>query len=116
MTVTDSLTGTELQLDLQGQRVLSELGAFFEEHELDVNDALPIRRAEDGTISITPRSGAAAGLQPERARSQIVAVVLENAPLTEAEARALLQACRPASIWPVSCNPAGASGCTPAAA
>src|SRR5690625_7739613 len=51
VTVSDSLTGTELQLDLQGQRVLSGLGAFFEEHELDVNDALLIRRAEDGTIS-----------------------------------------------------------------
>src|SRR5690625_7627561 len=54
-TVSDSLTGTELQLDLQGQRVLSGLGAFFEEHELDVNDALLIRRAEGGTISTTPQ-------------------------------------------------------------
>jgi len=91
VTVSDSLTGTELQLDLQGQRVLSGLGAFFEEHELDVNDALLIRRAEDGTISITPQKRERRpDYSSERARSQIVAVVLENAPLTEAEARALL--------------------------
>ena len=44
VTVSDSLTGTELQLDLQGQRVLSGLGAFFEEHELDVNRTMQLIR------------------------------------------------------------------------
>lgn len=87
----DSLTGSDLELDLQGERTLRGLSDYFQEHELDVNDSILIRRGADGAISLTAQKRERKqDFSSGHARERIVSTILESAPLTEAEARSLL--------------------------
>lgn len=90
VTAVDSVTGTQLELDLQGERVLRGLAGFFEEHGLDVNDSILLRRNAEGGISLTAQKRERRDFSSDQAKERIVTTLLDSAPLTEAEARTLL--------------------------
>lgn len=87
----DSRSGTEFPLTAAGDRLLRGLGEFFAEHDLEPNDTLLIRLEEDGRVKLTPQ---ARERRPRTAAApsarDIIRSVLDAAPVTEAEARALL--------------------------
>ena len=91
VSATDSASGEQYELKLVGERVLTGMQEFFAEHELDVNDTVLIRPAENGSISLTAHKRERRpdfGRQP--AADKIISTVLDAGPVTEAEARALL--------------------------
>lgn len=91
VSATDSVTGDQQELKLVGERVLTGMHDFFAEHELDVNDVIVLKPEAGGGMSLTPQKRER---RPGQARvpaaDRIVETVLEAAPVTEAEARALI--------------------------
>ena len=87
----DSQTGNVIPLTAEGERLLRGLGGFFEEHELSPNDVLRIKLAENGQVKITPQRRERrqqSGTVP--AAAEIIRVLRDAAPVTEAEARTLV--------------------------
>lgn len=86
----DTGSGDEFELNLVGERVLTGMHGFFSEHELDVNDVIIIRPAADGSLNLTPQKRERKPDYSRMSADRIVSTVLDAAPVTEAEARALL--------------------------
>ncbi len=86
----DTGSGEEHELSLVGERVLTGMHGFFKEHELDVNDVILIRPAADGSLNLTPQKRERRPDFSKMSADRIVKAVLDAAPVTEAEARALL--------------------------
>lgn len=89
--VLDTKSNEIYELDIEGPRTVAGLGPLFQDHRLDVNDALIIRPLDDGTFAITP---VARRRQPDWDRPDVVSrfldeLVAADNPLTEAEIRAL---------------------------
>lgn len=86
----DTGSGDEFELDLVGERVLTGMQGFFSEHELEVNDIIIIRPAADGSLNLTPQKRERKPDFSRLSADRIVDTVFDAAPVTEAEARALL--------------------------
>jgi hypothetical protein len=89
--VIDTISETEMEVGLRGERIVTGISGFFERHELGVNDIIRISKASDGSVSFTAR--------PRRrkpdwstadAAEHVVQQLSSAGPVTEAEARALL--------------------------
>ncbi len=80
ITAVDTRRDEEFELVAEGPRTVSGLQAFFDAHDLDVNDELLIRPLEDGRYAITPMPRAR---KPDYARPKAIAALLDE--LAEAE-------------------------------
>jgi hypothetical protein len=88
----DTVSGDELELIMANARQVGGLGEFFAAHELAVNDIVLIKPLEDGRIALTPepRPKKPDYREPKVAK-QLADKVLELAPLSEAEIRAMFE-------------------------
>src|SRR5690625_4055341 len=87
----DSRTGSSFELLAEGDRLLRGLGGFFEEYELRPNDTLLIAVEQSDQVKLTARKRER---RPDASQvptaAEISRRLLDAAPVTEAEARALM--------------------------
>lgn len=86
----DTVLGQEFELSIRGRRRIGGFGEFFRQHHLNVNDAILIRKQEDGRYSLTPmtRQRKPDYNDPATVARLLDAIALAG-PVTEAEIRAL---------------------------
>lgn len=89
--ILDTVSDELISVSFRAERTLTGLSAFFEQHDLQVNDAILIRKAQDGRVSFTPRARKRVRVRSsEETRLWVQHELLAAEPVTEAEARALL--------------------------